>query len=76
MSDGWDEYAVTPTELGILRSRLQILHDDEMLRISPDRPEMLRRRIQNGLEVALDLSGETEVEVIRMSAVGGGGPPS
>jgi len=44
------------SELPISRSRLSTLHENGLLQVSSDRPDILRRRIRNGLRITLDLS--------------------
>ncbi len=46
------------SELGLSRTRLQLLHDQGALRIASGHTDSLRRRIRDGTIVVLDLSAE------------------
>lgn len=59
------------TELRISLSLLQALHDGEKLRTDPGHKDMLRRRIKHGLRIALDLSGEADLQDVWKAAVEG-----
>lgn len=48
------------SELGLSRSRLNALHENALLRSDPDRPDILRRRVGNGIRIRLDLSGQAD----------------
>ncbi|MBB3590937.1 hypothetical protein FHX08_001281 [Rhizobium sp. BK529] len=43
-------------ELKFSRTRLQTLHEKGLLQVSPDRADILRRRIRSGTEVTIDLA--------------------
>ncbi|KEA07193.1 hypothetical protein CN09_09695 [Rhizobium rhizogenes] len=47
-------------ELGISRSRLQALHEGAKLQIHPDRADAMRRRVKDGIRIALDLTDDTD----------------
>lgn len=47
------------SELGLSRTRLQVLHDQGVLCIASGQTDSLRRRIRGGTVVMLDLSAET-----------------
>jgi hypothetical protein len=50
------------SELRVSRSRLQTLHDDDMLQTNSDRADVLRRRVKTGTRVTIDVSTEAEPE--------------
>jgi hypothetical protein len=50
------------SELRVSRSRLQTLHDDDMLQTNSDRADVLRRRVKTGTRVTIDVSTEAERE--------------
>jgi len=52
------------SELKISRSQLSALHDNALLRTSPDRTDMLRRRIRSGTRVTVDLSDLLDRELV------------
>jgi len=51
-------------ELRISRSQLSALHRSALLRTTPDRTDLLRRRIRNGIRVTLDLSGMADRDLV------------
>jgi hypothetical protein len=57
-------------EMRISRPRLEAFHDAGKLRTDPHHKGMLRRRIKHGLRIALDLSGEADLQDIWKAAVG------
>ncbi|NIX76670.1 DUF1062 domain-containing protein [Microvirga terricola] len=58
------------TELNVSRPQLIDLHERALLRIEPDRTDILRRRIKNGLKVTIDLSGYADRELWKPPAIG------
>lgn len=50
------------SELRVSRARLQTLHEGGALRTSPDRTDILKRRIRTGTQVTIDLSTEADRE--------------
>ena len=58
------------SELKISRSQLSTLHEAGLLKATPDRTGILRRRIRDSLRIAFDLSGLDDREVWRPLAVG------
>jgi len=61
------------SELRLSRSRLLALHERGRLVIDPARKDVLRRPPKDGTRVCLDLTGETDANVIRSAAVRTGG---
>jgi len=55
---------VLASELQVSRSQLSAFHEARLLRTDPDRTGILRRRIPNGLRVAIDLSDLHGREVV------------
>jgi hypothetical protein len=55
---------VLASELQVSRSQLSAFHEARLLRTDPDRTGVLRRRIPNGLRVAIDLSDLHGREVV------------
>ena len=51
------------SELELSRTRLQTLHEKGLLRTSPDRADILRRRIKTGIEVMIDLATVVDREL-------------
>ena len=51
------------SELKVSRSRLQTLHKHGLLRINPDRTDILRRRIKTGITVMIDLATMADREL-------------
>lgn len=47
------------SELGMSRSQLNALRDRGLLRTDPDRADILRRRVRNGMRITMDLSDPT-----------------
>ena len=61
------------SELRVSRSRLSALHEAGLLKTKPDRADILRRRIRNGVRVTVDLSDLDDRELVwRPLAVGHG----
>jgi hypothetical protein len=58
------------SELGISRSQLKALHESALLRTSPDRTDILRRRIISGIQVTVDLSDVADRQLVWTQAVG------
>jgi hypothetical protein len=59
------------SELAVSRSQLGALHEKGLLRMIPDRTDILRRRIRNGVRVTVDLSGVADRESVwKPQAVG------
>ncbi len=58
------------TELRISRSRLEAFQDAKKLQTDPHHKDMLQRRIKHGLRIALDLSGEPDLQDGWKAAVG------
>ncbi len=52
------------SELKLSRSRLQALHQVGLLRIAPERSDMLRRRIRSGTVVGIDLEAVTDRDML------------
>ena len=61
-------------ELKISRTRLQVLHEGGALRTNCGRADALRRRIRTGMQVTLDLAGETDRERSWRPPATGDGP--
>lgn len=55
-------------ELGLSRSRLQVLDDRKRLTIEPDGARALRRPVRDGLAVRLDLAGEADCSAVLSAA--------
>jgi hypothetical protein len=51
-------------ELQVSRSRLQALHDGDLLQFGPGANGILRRRIRNGTRVTIDLAAEVNREEV------------
>lgn len=60
-------------ELGLSRSRLQVLHDAGKLQADPDRKDALRRSPKNQCRIRLDLSDE--IDPLSACQVAGGSVP-
>lgn len=59
------------SELDVSRSKVHALHQSGLLRTDPDHPDTLRRRIRNGIRVALDLSDVSDRNLVwKQKAVG------
>ena len=48
------------SELLVSRSQLSALHEAGLLKTNPDRSDILRRQIRNGIRLTLDLSGPAD----------------
>lgn len=55
-------------ELGLSRSRLQVLDDRRRLTIEPDGVRALRKPVRDGLTVRLDLAGEADCRAVLSAA--------
>ena len=63
------------SELRVSRSQLSALHEAGLLKTNPDRSDVLRRQIRNGLRLTLDLSDLSDSKrAWKARAVGAGDP--
>ena len=61
---------ILATELGLSRSRLQVLHEMAVLRIEPDRKQALKRPAKDGSRVIVDLPDAADRQSISNRAAG------
>lgn len=57
------------SELGLSRSRLQLLHDNGLLQTESDRPDILRRRVRNGSRIIIDVYAGFDPERLWLPAM-------